>query len=308
MLETPDLKFFTTLAAAPSLAAAARELEVTPSAVSQRLAQIEARLGLRLVERGRGPVVLTAEGDRLVRRAKTVLTDLSRLNDELVGLRGDVAGPLRIIAPFGFGRIHIAPIIGKLALEFPSITPDLVLSDDPYGAAASDNWDIIIHIGQLADSSLVQRKLTANKRFLCATPDYLKAHGEPRHPQELLKHACGVIREDQADVTMWSFKDPKGSRHSIRIRPAFASNDGEVVKAWACQGLGIVMRSEWSIARELRENKLRLVMEDYTLSSADVIALVSPKSLRTKRVEHLIDKLIEECALNRPGIIGGCLG
>ncbi|WP_247642775.1 LysR substrate-binding domain-containing protein [Roseibium sp. TrichSKD4] len=222
-----------------------------------------------------------------------VLTDLSRLNDELVASRGDVAGPLRIIAPFGFGRIHIAPIIGKFAQEYPEITPDLVLSDDPYGAAASDNWDIIIHIGQLADSTLVQRKLASNKRFLCASPDYLRAHGEPAHPDELHKHACGVIREDQADVTMWGFTDPEGSRHSIRIRPAFTSNDGEVVKAWACQGLGIVMRSEWNVAAELRDGRLRQALKKFALPDADIVMLLSPKTLRTERIKRLVERLVE---------------
>lgn len=291
MLETPDLRFFAALATTPTLAAAARALDVTPPAVSQRLAQIEARLGLRLVERGRGRLTLTAEGETLARRAGAILDDLERLNEDMAVRRGEIGGPLRIIAPFGFGRVHIAPAIADLAREYPGIAPDLILSDDPYGAARSDNWDLIIHIGQLADSTLMQRKLAPNRRFLCAAPDYLARNGTPTHPDELRDHACGVIREDQADVTMWGFTGPDGERHSVRVRAAFASNDGEVVKSWAVRGLGIVLRSQWSVADDLKEGRLQRVLKDFTPPDADIVALLNPRTLRTARTECALEKI-----------------
>lgn len=291
MLETPDLRFFATLASAPSLAAAARVLNVSPPAVSQRLAQIEHRIGLRLIERGRGQLVITAEGEILARRAGAILVELAALNEDMAAQRHDVSGPLRIIAPFGFGRIHVAPVIASLTKKFPSIVPDLVLSDDPYSAACADNWDLIVHIGQLKESTLVQKKLASNRRFLCASPNYLACKGTPRHPEELCDHCCGVIRENQADVTMWGFTGAGGGRHSVRIRPTFASNDGEVVKSWAAAGLGIVQRSEWNVAAELAEGRLERILETYAMPDADIIALLSPRTLRTARVQHALEAL-----------------
>jgi len=298
MLETPDLRFVAAVAAAPTLAAAARELDVTPPAVSQRLAHIEARLNLRLVERGRGQLTMTADGETLARRAKTILEDLDCLHEDLASQQDSVSGPLRIIAPFGFGRHYIAPIIAEMAVEFPDVAPDLVLSDNPYGLARSGHWDMIIHIGHLADSSLVQRKLASNRRFLCAAPTYLSHFGTPTQLGEISDHACGVIRENQADVTMWSFKDPSGSRKSIRVHPKFASNDGEVVKSWAIKGLGIVIRSEWNVAEDLKHSRLQRILPDYSLPDADILALLSPKTLRAARVQHALEKLAK--ALSNP--------
>ncbi len=292
MLETPDLKFFATLASETSLAAAARALNVSPPAVSQRLAQLEQRLGLRLIERGRGRLVLTAEGEMLARRTGAILDNLAELNEDLAIRRQEVSGPLRIIASFGFGRIHVAPVIAQLKQDFPAILPDLILSDDPYSAAGTDNWDLIIHVGQLSDTSLVQKKLAPNRRFLCASPTYLEKQGHPDNPQDLQRHACGVIRENQADVTMWNLTNQENNRQSIRVTPAFASNDGEVVKSWAMAGLGIVERSEWNVAAELADGRLERVLESHHLPDADIIALLSPRTLRTARVRHALDALI----------------
>lgn len=292
MLETPDLRFLAVVASSQSLAGAARKLDVTPPAVSQRLAQIEARIGLLLVDRGRRHLALTADGERLVHRAARILDALSDLNEDLNAARGDIAGPLRIIAPFGFGRMHVAPVVADLVREYPRIEPELTVSDDPYGATTSDNWDVIIHIGQLADSTLIQRRLACNRRLLVAAPSYLAEHGYPAQPRDLQNHACGVIREDQADVSRWAFAGPDGTKEVVRVRAAFASNDGEIVKRWCMQGMGIAARSEWNVGSELKQGQLQRVLEPYALPNADIVALLNPKALRNARVERLIEKLV----------------
>lgn len=293
MLETPDLRFLTVVASSQSLAAAARALDITPPAVSQRLAQMERRLGLRLVDRGPRHLAMTADGARLVQNAVRVLDALSDLNEDVSAARGDVAGSVRVVAPFGFGRVHVAPVIADLVREYPKIEPDLVLSDDPYGAATTERWDVIIHIGQLADTTHVQRKLASNRRLLCAAPNYLAKHGKPKQPKDLHKHACGVIREDQADVTRWTFTSSDRSRETVRIRASFTSNDGEVVKGWCLNGMGIALRSEWSVGSELRRGQLVQVLENFTLPNADIIALLHPKALRNARVEKLIQSMLD---------------
>ncbi|WP_395828205.1 LysR family transcriptional regulator [Elstera sp.] len=296
MLAITDLRFLYAISKARSLAAAARALDVTPPAVSQRLAQIENRLGLRLVERGVGGLHLTAEGELLASRGAVILSDLDELTDVLAERRSVVSGPLRVIAPFGFGRVHVAPPMASFALQHPEVTPSLILTDDPRGTMRIDGWDVLIHVGRLPDLDILQRKLATNRRLLCAAPDYGDRHGFPERPSDLRNHRCGVVREDQADVTLWSLTGPSGEKETIRIHPAFASNDGEVIRAWVLAGMGIVERSEWSVAADLREGRLISVLDQWGLPDADVIALLNPRSVRAARTESFVHHLAETLA------------
>lgn len=293
MIDLADLRFIQAVSRAPSLAATARALDVTPPAVSQRLALLEARLKLKLVERGTGALRLTAEGEMMAMRADTILKGLVDLEGDLAERRGAMSGPLRVVAPFGFGRLHVAPLIGSFSLENPEVNPILTLTDDPRGAMRSETWDVLVHVGRLPDLDLVQRKLAANRRFLCASPDYLGREGHPAAPSELARHRCGVIRENQADVTLWALDGPAKKRVSVRIQPAFASNDGEVIREWALSGLGIVERSEWSVAEDIRAGRLLRVLPKWSLPDADIVALLNPRSVRASRVEAFLNHMLE---------------
>lgn len=291
MLDLADLRFFQAIAAAPSLAAAARALGVSAPAVSQRLAQIELRLGLRLVERGAGAPRLTAEGALLAARGAEILADAAALSEALAERRAEVSGPLRLIAPFGFGRLHVAPLLGAFALAHPGVTPELTLTEDPRGAARRDGWDLLIHVGRLPDLDRAQRRLARNRRLLVASPDYLARRGLPESPAALARHACGALREDAADVTLWQFTAPDGTEARVRVRPAFASNDGEVIRDWALAGLGIVERSEWSVAGDLAAGRLCPVLPGWQLPDADVVALLNPRAVRAARITACLEHL-----------------
>lgn len=296
MIDLADIRFLSAIATAPSLAAAARSLDVTPPAVSQRLTQLEERLHLRLVERGRGPIKLTAEGELLLERAKVILGDLETLVDELAARAGRIAGPLHVIAPLGFGRLRVAPVLGQFAQEHPDLRPMLTLSEDPRGAMRAAAWDVLIHVGRLPDLDIVQRKLASNRRLLVAAPAYAERFGLPRTPNEIAGHRVGVVREDQADVTLWPLTGPDGTVMSLRVHPEFASNDGEVIRAWAMAGLGIVERSEWSVAEDVSAGRLIRVLPDWALPDADVVALLNPRAVRAARVEAFTSRLADALA------------
>jgi len=300
MIDLADLRFIQAVSRAPSLAATARALDVTPPAISQRLTQLEARLKLKLVERGTGTLRLTAEGEMMAARADALLKELADLEGDLAERRGAMSGPLRIVAPFGFGRLHVAPVIGRFFLENPEVSPTLTLTDDPRGAMRSETWDVLIHVGRLPDLDLVQRKLAANRRFLCASPGYLETWGRPSAPADLSHHRCGVIRENQADVSLWTFSGPAKKRVSVRIQPAFASNDGEVIREWAIAGLGIVERSEWSVAGDLAAGRLQRVLPGWSLPDADIVALLNPRSVRANRVEAFLAHMMETYERDKP--------
>ncbi|KTR05551.1 LysR family transcriptional regulator [Aureimonas ureilytica] len=291
MLTSQDLAFFAVLASEPSLAAAARSLDVTPPAVSQRLQVLERRLGMRLVDRSGSRLSLTSEGALLAERGQAVLEDLESLAAELRERRDIVSGPLHVAAPLGFGRAFVAQAMARMRQLHPAVELKLTLLDDPASGIRSDRWDVLVQVGPLADSALAMRRLAPNRRVLCASPAYLEARGHPIHPQDLGHHVCGVIREDQADVTLWSFGGDDGETATIRVRPELASNDGEVIKAWALAGLCIVQRSEWDIAGELRAGHLIELLPSWRMPDADVVALLGPRQGRAARMERFVQVL-----------------
>lgn len=291
-LGSEDLRFFTVVAQAASLTAASRALDVSRSAVTQRLAQLETRLRCRLLDRTTRHARLTDEGRLLLGRAEQLLRDLDDLADTL-GVRHDVvSGHLRIAAPLGFGRKYVCPAMGRFRELNPAVTVTLSLSDRP-AIWADGDWDVVIHIGELRNSSLVMMPLAPNRRLACASPAYLAEHGEPAEPTELSRHACLALRENDEDVTLWRFMDRQRKIIPVRVAPAMASNDGEVVRTWAVAGFGIMVRSEWDVADDIRAGRLRPILSRHRLPSADVVALLGKRGGRTARAEALL-KILKE--------------
>ena len=294
MISSDDLDLILLLANERSLAAVARASNISPSAISQRLTALEAKLGIRVAERvGRSGVVLTAEGEFLAERGAPVLAELKSIDDQLSEQKGVVAGHLNIVAPLGFGRTHMAPLVGKFQKLHPGVAVTLSLSDT-LGRIPDGSWDIFIRVGPLHDSALVMKKLADNKRLLCATPGYIETYGAPKHPDELSKHNCIVIHEDEQDASLWSFCAKNGNRKDIRVRPILSTNDGEVALAWALGGQGIIVRSEWSVAGHIESGKLRQLLPGWSLPEAPVIALTSGPRGRAGRVQAMLDFLETE--------------
>lgn len=294
MLDIVDLRFLTAISASPSLAAAARSLNVTPPAVSQRLSLLEDRLRLRLIERGRGPLRLTAEGAYFVDRAKGILDDVEGLTDEMAARAGRIEGPLHVVAPFGFGRLRVAPILARFGNENPELRPALSLSEDPISVMNDGLWDVLIHVGRLPHLRVTQRKLAPNRRFLVASPSYAERFGLPHRPGEVSAHRVGVVRENRADTTLWPLTGPDGVETNLRVHPIFACNDGEVLRSWALDGSGIVERSEWSVSDDLSRGRLLRVLPDWSLPDADIVALLNPRIVRSLRIDRFVDCLAAE--------------
>ena len=294
MLDVSDLRFLTALSAAPSLAAAARDLGVTPPAVSQRLALLEDRLRLRLIERGRGQLRLSTEGAYLVDRAKDILGEVESLAEEMSARAGRIEGPLHVIAPFGFGRLRVAPVFARFGAENPELRPVLRLSEDPVGAMSDGVWDILVHVGRLPHLRITQRKLAPNRRLLVASAGYAKRVGLPQSPGDVATHRVGVVRENRADATLWPLTGPDGIEMNLRVQPVYACNDGEVLRTWALDGFGIVERSEWSVSADLLAGRLVRVLPDWSLPDADIVALLNPRAVRSLRIDKFVERLASE--------------
>ena len=286
-ISTEDLRFFLVVARGASLAAAARSLDVTASAVTQRLRQLEQRIGVRLLNRTTRRLRVTEEGRLLIDRTRAILADLDDLTEKLSARRSLVGGHLRVIAPLGFGRRYVAPVAALFRRQNPAVNVTLGLSDRP-AVTADDDSDLIIHIGELKDSSRVMHRLAPNERFVCAAPSYLAEHDEPENPIQLSAHACLTLRQNDEDVTFWRFANPQRKSFSIRITSAMTSNDGEIVHAWARDGLGVIIRSEWDVADDLKAGKLKRILTPFRLPSANIVALLGARGDRTARANEFL--------------------
>ncbi|SGZ01875.1 Putative uncharacterized protein [Moritella viscosa] len=297
MLTSEDLRFFYTISTQPSLTAAARKLNVTPPTVTQRLQAIESKVSVKLVQRQARGISLTEEGYLLQNKARFILAEMDQLQTLMTNKKNLVSGTLKVLAPLGFGNDYIAPLVGEFQQQHPNLTVELELSDKP-SWAESHKWDIIIYIGELRDSTLKLATLAPNQRFLCASPDYLKRHGSPESPRKLKNHTCIALRENSEDVTLWRFTHTNSKKQeSIRITPTFTSNEGSVVKNWAIAGHGIIMRSEWDVQPELNNGALVRLLPDYSLPSADIVALLGTDSRsRSARTSHFLQLLKERFA------------
>ena len=289
MISSTDLQLVQAIARGGSLAAASLTLNVTASAVSQRLSSLEQRLGLKLAERSGGvSLTMTTEGELLAARAGQVLHTLNGLEEEIAAQRGVISGHLKIIAPLGFGRLSVAPLLAKFQAQNEGITVNLQLSDQ-LGRLPRDSWDIIFRVGPLKNSDLLRTSIAPNKRILCASPKYLGQHGQPSTPTDLNDHHCIAIREDDEDVTLWRFIDEEGKRSDIRIGPTFASNDGEVARSWALAGRGIIQRSEWSVREDIQSGRLIELLPNWNFPDAPIVALTHNTTNRPARVQLFLN-------------------
>lgn len=241
MISVSDLEFIVALAKNTSLAATARDLNVSPPAVSQRLALLETKIALRLVDRsGRGGLLLTSDGELLADRAINILADIDTMSSELAERQQKIVGRMRIVAPLGFGRHHIAPRIAEFRALHPDVSIDFTLSDN-LARSPESSWDIIIQVAPLADSSLIAIQLAPNERFLCAAPAYLVANEPIKTPHDLIDHVCITLRENDDDDTLWSFSasgTDVQEQVNVRVKSELSSNDGDTTRQWALKGLG----------------------------------------------------------------------
>ncbi len=295
-LQLDDMRLMQSMARHASLSAAARALHVSPPALSMRLKKLETQLGVLLALRGARSLSLTREGELLAAQAQEILQRMEAIPEMLQRQGQDLSGPLRISAPFGFGRKHIAPALASFAKAHPRIRLTLDVVEAPWPDRLQA--DVVIHIGAVRDSSWVAYVLARNERWLCASPSYLRSRGTPSRPQDLAQHATLALRENDEDETLWhAERIVKKAREevSVRVQPSLVSNDGEVVRSWAQAGLGIALRSQWDVQPLIAQGKLVRLLPVWNFGSADILALVPSRRNQAARLQALVAHLQESC-------------
>jgi LysR family transcriptional activator of dmlA len=291
-----ELAFFVLLAKQGSLSATARELDITPPAVTKRLAQMEQRLGVRLLNRTTRRVSLTNEGEVYLAHATHILAEIKDMEERVASSRAAPKGLLRVNATLGFGRTTIAPLISAFAKRYPEVEVQLELTDRPINLV-EEAFDLGIRFGELPDTRLSARKIMSNRRFLCASPAYLKKHGHPHVPNDLVGHSCIVHRQNDDAYGVWRLTRGRKTE-TVKIRGALSSNDGDVVQGWALDGHGILMRSEWDLAKYLQSGRLQVVLPDYALSPADLFVFYPSRHHLSAKVRTFIDFLVDSFSAN----------
>jgi LysR family transcriptional regulator, transcriptional activator for dmlA len=289
-----EMAFFSLLARSGSLSAAARELDLSTAAVSKRLAQMEARLGVRLLARTTRRVSLTPEGELYLAQARRILAEIDDMERLVAGAMAAPRGLLRVNTTLGFGRSHIGPLISQFVKQHPDVQVQLQLTVDP-PPLSEDAFDVSLRFGEPPDARVIARLIAPNRRLLCASPAYLARHGVPKSPHDLAQHSCIGIRQGDQAYGMWRLSAGKRTE-TVKVRGLLSTNDGEIAVSWALAGHGIVMRAEWDIARYLRSGRLRQVLEQWQTPPADIHA-VYPQRLQTSaRVRAFVDFVAQHFA------------
>lgn len=294
-IQPSDLRFFSTLAGAASLSAAARELGVTPPAVSKHLAQMEARLGVALINRSTRRMSLTPEGELYLEHARRILAEIDGMGELLGVSKATPQGLLRVNTTLGFGRRHVAPLISRFVRKHPQVSVQLQLSVNP-PPLTEDAFDVCLRFGAPPDSRVIARRIGANRRLLCATPTYLAKHGVPRTPHDLTRHNCIGIRQGEEAYGVWRLSTGQGRQQrteSVRIGGTLTTNDGEIAVNWALEHHGILMRAEWDIDRHLRSGRLVQVLPQCATPDADIYAVYPQRHQLAARVRVFVDFMVD---------------
>lgn len=289
MNDAVDIRFLLVIRESTSLLQASRKLGLTPSAVTQRLQQMEKKLDIRLLDRSSRQLRFTDEGEMLCLRGAELIQQFDALLEDLQERRSGFVGKLKINAPFGFGRQYVAPAVSAFHRLHPEVEIALTLSDQPL-LEVSDRFDVVIHIGELRASNLICHAIAPNRRFICASPAFIERHGLPESPEQLASLPCIALRENNEDVTLWHFTRARKTQ-SVRIRPALSCNDGNVIRQWGCEGQGIILRSEWDVAEALADGSLVRLLPAWKLPDADVVALTHQREGLPARTRNFMSFL-----------------
>jgi DNA-binding transcriptional LysR family regulator len=326
MSKLKQLESFVSVAARGSLTAAANAEGVAPAIIGRRLDSLEERLGVKLLLRTTRRITLTHEGSAFLEDCQRLLSDMANAEASVSAGGVKASGHLRITAPAGFGRRHVAPLIPKFYELHPEVTISLNLSDRVVDIAG-EGYDCAVRVGDMPDSSLVSVRMADNRRLCVATPAYLARHGMPQTPAELSRFHCLTLSSDASQTRGWAFRIPVQSREVpptsenqttndlhetvdtegagdrtgqvIYLKPAgpLDCSDGQVLHDWCLAGYGIAWRSTWEVEAEIANGQLVSVLDAFAAPPNGIYAVFPQRKHLPLRVRLWIDFLKERYSL-----------
>ena len=284
-----QIESFVSVAQRGSLTAAALAEGVAPAIVGRRLDALEARLGVKLLVRTTRRITLTHEGSAFLEDCQRLLADLSNAEASVSAGGVKASGHLRITAPAGFGRRHVAPLVARFRQLHAEVTISLNLSDRVVDLAG-EGFDCAVRVGDLPDSSLVSGRLADNRRLCVATPEYLARHGTPQHPSELARFDCLTLSSDASQTRGWAFRIDGELQH-LRPGGPLDCSDGQVLHDWCLAGYGIAWRSTWEVQAQIAAGKLVEVLQAFAAPPNGIYAVFPQRKHLPLRLRLWIDFL-----------------
>jgi DNA-binding transcriptional LysR family regulator len=291
MSQIDNIRIFVRVMELGSLSAAGRHLRLSPAVVSHRLHQLEEGLGVRLLHRTTRQVQPTEQGRRFYEHGLDVLDAYERAVSSVATGTRTPKGNLRVTAPLHFGRRILGPLVPEFCACHPAVDVRLRLSEHLLDLLV-EAVDLAIRMAELPDSSFIVRKIAECRRVLCAAPSYLDARGTPAQPEELLDHACLLLRYPGAQQFQWQLQAPDGPV-KLAVTGRFDADDGDVLTRWALDGLGIVLKPVWEVAAHLRSGALRPLLLDCPPDPVTLAVLYPHNQLVPAKVRVFADFVIE---------------
>ncbi len=284
-----QIESFAAVAAKGSLTAAALAEGVAPAVVGRRIDALEERLGVKLLLRTTRRITLTHEGSAFLEDCQRILADIGNAEASVSAGGVKASGFLRVTAPAGFGRRHVAPLVPGFLARHPDVKLSLMLSDRVLDIV-NEGFDCAVRVGDMPDSSLVSVRLADNRRLCVAAPAYLKRAGVPQQPGDLGRHECLTLSSDASQSRGWAFS-VDGQVSHMRPSGRIDCSDGQVLHAWCRQGMGIAWRSIWEVEGDIASGALVPVLESFAAPPNGIYALVPQRKHLPLRVRLWIDFL-----------------
>ena len=292
------LETFVSVATRGSLTAAAQAEGVAPALMGRRIDALEEHLGVKLLVRTTRRITLTHEGSAFLEDCQRLLSDLANAEASVSAGGMKASGHLRITAPAGFGRRHVAPLVPRFQALHPDVTLSLNLSDRVVDLAG-EGYDCAVRVGDMPDSSLVSVRLADNRRLCVATPQYLQRRGVPQHPSELARHDCLTLSSDASQTRGWAFRVPREQDvELIYLKPGgpLDCSDGQVLHDWCLAGMGIAWRSTWEVEAEIAAGRLVEVLHDFAAPPNGIYVVFPQRKHMPLRVRLWIEHLKHQYA------------
>ena len=284
-----QMETFVAVATKGSLTAAAHAEGVAPAIIGRRIDALEARLGVKLLLRTTRRISLTDEGSAFLEDCQRLLAELQNAEASVSAGGVKASGHLRITAPAGFGRRHVAPLIPGFLDLHPEVTLSLDLTDRLVDLV-NEGYDCAVRVGDLADSSLVSLRLADNRRVCVAAPAYLRQHGAPSTPADLVRHNCLAYSSVSSQPRGWMFQ-VAGEVVHVRVGGRMDCTDGAVLHEWCLEGRGIAWRSYWEVGPSLLDGKLTAILEDFAAPPNGIYAVFTQRKHQPLRLRLWLDYL-----------------
>jgi DNA-binding transcriptional LysR family regulator len=283
-----DVLAFVRVAETGAFARAAERMGMSKSILSRRVARLEQQLGAKLLTRTATGATPTVIGDAYYARASNILADLEAAQEVVADAVTQIAGPIRMAGPLSFGTEHLAPALAEFARMHPRVELDISFEDRTVDLVAG-GFDLAVRLGNLEDSALVARRIAPLRRLVLASPAYLEARGRPEHPRDLNHHDL-LIYANAGRAEQWRFRTEKGWEQ-VRIRPRLRTDNGEMLRAAAAQGLGLCILPSFIAAPAIESGAIEPVLRDYPLEEGGVHVVMPPGRATTARVRALVEFL-----------------